>query len=140
MAIAEKAKEHQDVREVLASVSRIYQDHLGLGKKLDKFMEDFKTQMKSDMVYLLNEKESLARANHEAAIKIAGIEREAATRMQSVESGHRALVESLTKREIEVGNMKADLEKRELAVNAERHKYELLNEDLSRKIAGLTKK
>lgn len=137
MATIEKMKEAEDIREVLAKAEKFYQRYATLGKTLDIFTAEYRS-LKAEIVHLLNEKDALRRLNMDAALQLSKTEREAQTRLQTVEQGHRALIDNLSKKQIELENKLAEVEKRENHAAAERHKYELLNDEVNRRLAGLT--
>lgn len=93
--------------------------------------------MRSDIVLLLNSRESLTKMKKIAEIGIAAAEREAQSRLASVDSGHRAMLERLELREISVSRKEAEVETLKLSLSDERRKYDLLNAELERQKQGL---
>ena len=127
-----------DIRDILARATKFYQRWEGVGKTVDNFIGELRG-LRADVVHLLNAKESIDRLVKEAEIKLASAERDARTRLASVEQGHRSLVDKLSKREIELSNKMAEIEKRDLSVTEARNRYELLKEEYERKMESLTR-
>ncbi len=127
-----------DVRELLAKSNRFFQKYGAFGKFLEEFQVEFK-QLRFDIVQLLNDKDALEKKNRDAEIRLSSAEEEAKRRLANVEQGHRALVERLSKKEVEIDNMKADLAKREAHLRDERKNLELLKSEYERKLNGLAR-
>jgi len=138
MAVAMKEKtsevDEQGIREAIARMDKNFQTLEKARTVLEGF--DWKA-MRVDLVQLLNSRESLSKLKKQAELDIAAAEREAQIRLASVESGHRTMIERLELREIEVSRKQAEMERRELAVAQERQRFDLLNAELERKIAGV---
>src|SRR3990167_892423 len=127
-----------DIREVLARATKFWQRYAELSKQAESFFSDLRG-LRSDVVQLLNAQENMGRLVKEAEIRLAKTEREAQTRLSGMEMGHRALIERITKKEVDLDNRTSEAAKRENAVVAERHKYELLKEEYERKLSNLSK-
>lgn len=132
-----------EVKDAFARVSLFFQKWEKKVSLLDEILKDVKG-LRYEIVTLQNHRDSLEVLNREAQAKLEKVRSEAATRLQNVEQGNRAIVDRLTKKEIDLDAARAKLAQMEDAssrarAEAEQTKaaYELL---LAEAKAGKPKK
>ena len=137
MATVEAKQETQEVRDVLARVSKFFQKHEARANGLTEAINDLRALSK-DVVQLLNAQESLDRRKRDAELDLARVEKEAKTRLQSIEQSHSAILDRVSKKEIEIDGKLSDLAKREDKAAAVRRDAEVLKDHYEKKLAGIT--
>lgn len=130
-------EEAVDIRELLAQVSKFYKDYEGLGRIIDRFRSDY-LGLRANIVHLLNAQENLGRMNKDAEIKLLKVEQEAQTRLQTIEQGHRAIIDRVSKKEVELDGLKSELERREAKVSNLKMEAELLKAEYEKRLAALS--
>lgn len=135
--VAEKEKKNDaEVREAIAHVSAFYQKYEKKLSIIEDFLKDAKA-LRHEVVVLLNARDMLDVLNKQAAIEREKVEHEAQTRLSTVEQGHQALIDRLSKKEIELDSKMADIEKREVAAQNARREAELLKSAYDQKMVAL---
>lgn len=129
--------EEQEIRELVARATKFYQRWESFGKQFETLWMEFRN-VRADVVQLLNARESIDRKVKDSEIVLARNEKEAQQRLASVEMGHRALIDRLSKQEAELRNKNAEMERAELHMRGEREKIELLRASLEARIAAVT--
>lgn len=138
MAKSAVVEEKQEIREGIAELTKFYQKYQARAGWFGEFLADVNA-LRARLVFLLNHEESLERRTKAAELNLAQVEREAQTRLQNVEQGHRAIIDRLSQKERELDRMKSEQEKAEQTNAAMRVELELKQEALERKLKGLTK-
>lgn len=135
--MANVAEKEVSMTEAIAHVSAFMQKWEGRVGLLGDFLNDLKG-LRYDVVTLRNQREALERQNKDALIELEKVKREAATRLQSIEMGNRALVERLTSKEIELDRIKSECAKREAKADQARLDYEMAKSALDQKMAAVS--
>lgn len=126
-----------EMLETAARVNKFYKEFSPAVKAMVKLMERLDSEIRYDVVSLTNIQNSMRAKNRDLEILIARNEREAQSRLATVDMGHRALTDRLRKAEQELSAKTAELEKEREFASRERHNYELRREEYDRKLAGL---
>lgn len=132
-----KAAADQAERAAIAQLSAFFTKWEQRVTILDEILKEAKS-LRHEVVTLLNARDMLDRRNKDAAIELERVEREARTRLSTIEQGHRTLVDDLSKKQIALDNLKAELDKREAATAAARHEAELIKHAYEQKLSALS--
>lgn len=132
-----------EVSEALIKVSVFFKKWEGKVSLFDEILKDLKG-LRYELVTLQNQKESLEVQNRDAQAKLDRARAEATTRLQNTEQSNRAIMERITKKEVDLDAAVSQLKQREensnrVRIEAEQTKaaYELL---LAEAKAGKSKK
>lgn len=138
MANAEAVKsDEQAVQEFVAKYAPLFKRAEALAPMLSEFVREFGT-FRTDCISAINHKENLSRLNREAELKVAKAEKEAQIRLQNVEQGHRAIIDRVTKKEVECEALKAELLKQQAALASARADAEALKAQREAELEKLT--
>ena len=137
MAIAERT-DKLEIADVVSRATKFYQQHESLINQIKKYHLEL-TSLKADVVQLLNARESMDRQVKEAQLKVAKAEAEAQTRVNTLEQGHRAFIDRLAKKEIDLDNQLKDMKLKDHMFSNKNRELELLKDEYERKLAGLTR-
>ena len=134
MAIESAVK---SLAELKIDASKFYQQYQGALKSIEQFLSDLNS-LRVTVVGLENQRMALEVQCKQADLARAKVEEEARTRLAGIDSSNRALVDRLSRKEVEAAGSKREYDAKFATLDIARHEVELLRQEYERKLAGMT--
>ena len=132
-----ETQDQSEILTVLAKTRRTYQKYEAAMPVLSEMLAALRA-LDVEIVSLLNHRETLDKLNKDAMVSLAKVEREAQTRLQNLDAGHRAMVDKLTQKEIQAEKAISQARRLEESANKARADYEAIKSVYETKLAALS--